>query len=225
LGSHGQIIVLGEIFKNYQSIEWGTEGYAQNGKALKLMQSDPPRFLDEVVFKKFPLEIAAVGFKLFYYHAQMVGLKPIWPYLQSRRDIRIIHLKRHNILKTHLSRERAARTDKWADVKGSSEDGQMLTLDYDRLLEDFIQTRSWEEEYDRFFADHPKIEVVYETLTRENATEMRRIQEFLGVECRDLTPETFKQSRRPLSKSIANYFELKERFKGSPWEEFFEEDA
>jgi len=225
LSSHGQIIVFGEIFKNNQSIEWGTDGYPQKGKDLKLMQSDPPRFLDEIVFKKFPLEITAVGFKLFYYHAQMDDLKPIWPYLQSRKDIRIIHLKRRNILKTHVSRERAARTDKWADVTGSSEAEQMLTLDYDRLLQDFVQTRSWEEEYDRFFADHPKIEVVYETLTRDNAPEMRRIQEFLGVECRDLTPETFKQSKRPLSKSISNYFELKERFDGSPWEEFFEEGA
>jgi LPS sulfotransferase NodH len=223
LSSHGQIIVFGEIFKNDQSIEWGTDGYPQKGKALKLMQSDPPRFLDQIVFKKFPLEISAVGFKLFYYHAQMDGLKPIWPYLKSRQDIRIIHLKRRNILKTHVSRERAARTDKWTNVDGSSEDEQMLTLDYDRLLQDFVQTRSWEEEYDRFFEDHPKIEVFYESLTKDNATELWRIQEFLGVECRDLTPETFRQSRRALAKSISNYYELKGRFKGSPWEGFFEE--
>jgi hypothetical protein len=38
-------------------------------------------------------------------------------------------------------------------------------------------------------------------------------------------PETFKQSRQPLSQAITNYFELKERFKGSPWESYFEDQG
>jgi hypothetical protein len=36
-----------------------------------------------------------------------------------------------------------------------------------------------------------------------------------------VNPSTFAQARQPLSKAIANYAELKERFSGTIWEEFF----
>jgi hypothetical protein len=52
---------------------------------------------------------------------------------------------------------------------------------------------------------------------------MQRIQEFLGVDCEAVVPLTYKQSNQPLSEAISNYFELKEKFVDSPWEDFFED--
>jgi len=133
LNSHSQIVVFGEIFKNYQGIEWGMDGYPQSGLALKLFQNDPAGFLDRVVFGRYPKNTAAVGFKLFYYHAQQGELNRIWSHIKLRTDIRILHVKRKNILRTHLSRQKAELTDKWANLDGEREDERHISLDYESV--------------------------------------------------------------------------------------------
>ncbi len=67
------------------------------------------------------------------------------------------------------------------------------------------------------------IDVVYESLSHNYVDEMKRIQGFLGVSYQYVIPATHKQARFSLSETISNYFELKERFQGSNWEEFFED--
>ncbi|MCB8923778.1 MAG: hypothetical protein H6662_19535 [Ardenticatenaceae bacterium] len=73
------------------------------------------------VFRRYPKETAAVGFKIFYYHAQDPGWQAIWPYLLAQTDIHVIHMKRANILQTHLSRKRAELTDSWVNTGGERE--------------------------------------------------------------------------------------------------------
>jgi LPS sulfotransferase NodH len=223
LSSHSQIVVLGELLKNYNAIEWGTDGYPQTGRDLRIMQTDPARFLDTIVFRKYPRYVAAVGFKLFYYHAQQEELKPAWEHLRERKDIRVIHLKRRNILKTHLSRQRAEMTDLWTNVGGSKEVEKPIQLDYEKCLQDFIQTRQWEKDYALFFKDHPKIELDYEDLVADYVSVAHDIQDFLGVKDEPVKPQTHQQSHWPLSRAVANYAELRGKFMGSEWEEFFEE--
>ncbi len=224
LNSHSQVIVFGELLKNDQNIEWGMDGYPSQGRALQIMQTQPVQFMEKFVFGKHPPHIQAVGFKLFYYHAQQNLLKPVWEYLRQNKEIRVLHIKRRNILRTHLSRQRAELTDRWANVNGSIEKEEPITLSYEKCLEDFVQTRKWEEEYDAFFADHPMREVVYEDLIASPEQELAAIQNFLGLRFELLRPGTFRQSARPLSQVIANFTELKERFANSPWESFFRED-
>ena len=223
LNSHQRVIVFGEIFKNQEAIEWGMTGYPQDEQTLILFQNDPAKFLDLAVFRAYPRGTEAVGFKLFYYHAHDTALEPIWAYLKLRTDIKVIHLKRRNILKTHLSRKRAVLTDKWENLDGSEAKERPITLDYEECLQDFVQTRAWEQEYDQYFQDHPFLAVTYEDLASNKEVELRRIEDFLAIEHKPLTPETFKQSRKPLYETIANYDELRTRFEGTPWESFFNE--
>jgi LPS sulfotransferase NodH len=224
LNSHPGILVFGEILKNDQSVEWGLEGYPATGRPLKLLREDGARFMEDAVFKKHPPAIQAVGFKLFYYHAQENLARPIWDYLHSHTEIRVIHIKRRNMLRTHLSRRRAELTDRWYNLNGEREQEEAVTLDFEQCRQDFEQTRRWDTDYDAFFAGHPKLEVLYEPLSEDPEAEMGRIQAFLGVECRSLRPETYRQSNLPLAQAIANFAELKTRFQGTPWEAFFEEE-
>ena len=106
------------------------------------------------------------------------------------------------------------------DVK---EDNQVISLDYEECIRHFTWTQEIKEQYDVFFKDHQKIHILYERLSDHYESEMKHIQEFLGVSHEVLKPSTFKQSRRLLSESIRNYSELKKKFKGTPWDEFFEE--
>jgi LPS sulfotransferase NodH len=225
LNSHSQIVVLGELFQSKKAIGWAYPGYMKSQKDLALFHEEPVRFLESRVFKRFPRRTSAVGFKIFYYHAQDDLWKPIWSYLVEQKNIKVIHNKRRNILRTHLSRKLAGMTDVWVNTGGDSQDSRRVTLDYDECLKDFTQTREWENTYDALFADHKKVEIFYEDLATDYVSEMQRLQAFLGVDIEEVKPETFKQSHQPLSRAITNYDELKERFAGSPWEPFFEDQG
>jgi LPS sulfotransferase NodH len=223
LGSHPGVVVYGEILKNDQSVEWGADGMDAGGRALELLREDTSRFLDEVVFRKYPLEIGAVGFKLFYYHARENLARPAWDYLKTHTEIRVLHIKRRNMLCTHLSRRRAELTDSWTNVNGAREKEEALALSYQDCLADFERTSAWETEFDAFFGAHPKIDVIYEDLAADPPGQLDRIQQFLRLSKHPLQPGTYKQSSLPLPKAISNYAELKERFQGTRWESFFDE--
>lgn len=224
LNSHRGIIAFGEIFRHYGAIGWDFSHFPQSKKMSSLIENDPVRFLETRVFGNFPKHISAAGFKIFYYHAHNDAWEPVWTYLNSQKDLKVIHVKRKNILKTYLSRRRALETNAWVR-KGANdpEDSKPISLSYEECIEEFAKTRTWEQHYDGFFEKHHKIDVLYEDLASDHRGEMRRIQEFLGVDYEVVEPRTTKQSRRPLASSILNYFELKERFAGTSWEEFFED--
>lgn len=221
LNAHPGIEAYGEVFKRRENFDWDHTGYFQSPAMRSLINEDPVKFIDAKVLGRYPRSIRAVGFKLFYYHARQGAEASVWPYLHGRQDLKIIHLKRRNLLQTHLSRKRAALTDRWVDTSGQAERPVTLRLDYQECLDDFVQTRSWEEENDRYFEQHPRLEVHYERLASDYVEESRTIQQFLGVELHPVTPSTFQQAREPLSATIENYTELRDRFRGTAWEEFF----
>lgn len=222
LSSLSGVIVLGEILKNPVAIEWGTDNFPRTARAKRNYQQDPARFLDADVFRPMPTSIRALGFKLFYYHGEGDRFASAWAYLLGRRDLRVIHIKRRNILATHLSRARAMRSNQWVAQEKPSEPMAPITLDYKSLCADFSQTRAWEVEFDQRFSDHPMLELHYESLVLDHDAEMARVQEFLGLDVRPSQPQTFKQARQPLDQAISNFDELRNQFQGTEWESFFD---
>jgi LPS sulfotransferase NodH len=222
LGSHPQVLVLGEVLKNPDAIEWGT---APGGspEAAEVFRREPERFLEDYVFCDRPGYLRAVGFKLFYYHARTGPTSRIWPHLQAMTRLRVIHVKRRNILRTHLSRVRAEQTDVWVNTSGAPESPPPVALDYGTCRRDFEQTRAWEVEADGVFAGHELLEVYYEDLVDEPEIQAQRVQTFLGLPLRGLKPQTYRQGQQSLSASISNYATLKEQFAGTAWQGFFED--
>jgi LPS sulfotransferase NodH len=223
LNSHPAVIVLGEIFRNRDAIDFDHPQFPTTDRVMKIYQSDPCMFLEKIVFRKIPENYKALGFKLFYYHANEIPFTKIWSTLKEKSDLHIIHIKRRNILRTHLSRENAVKTGQWVNTNGKENHLQTYQLDYDALLRDFVQTRQWEQKADLFFNDHPKLEVIYEELSKNTNEQIRNIQQFLGLPYHAVQPQTFKQIQRPLYEIIENYEDLKIKFKNTEWEEFFED--
>jgi LPS sulfotransferase NodH len=226
LNSHGRIVVYGELFRFFDSIGWefpDLDRFLQSRRLLALSQRDPARFLQREVFGTHPRRIAAVGFKLFYYHAQDDGRELVWRFLKNEKSIAVIHLKRRNTLRAVLSLKKAFATNRWTAVSGPDADRLSIPLDYDECLERFVWAKETKERYDAYFNDHPMLDVTYERLCEDLDGQCRRIQEFLGVDQRPLRASTYKQAQLPLSTAITNYSELKARFAGTPWESFFEE--
>jgi LPS sulfotransferase NodH len=223
INSSPAVLSLGEIFRDPQAIDFDHPEFQASPEVLDLYQRDPVQFLEQVVYRKEPLSIATVGFKLFYYHARTAPFDALWDYWQRHEEIRIVHIKRRNILHTHLSRENAQKSGQWVNTTGEKEDHGPVSLDYEDCLQDFVRTRQWEREADGFFRDHPLLQVTYEELSSDPGSESVRIQKFLGLEPAPVQAHTYKQLRKPLSQAIRNYAELKERFAGSEWAEFFED--
>ena len=225
LNAHPQIIVFGEIFQNDQQIGWAYPGHSQSRHNLALFHQQPVNFLDRKVFRNFPMQTKAVGFKIFYYHAHSSNWQPVWPYLQQQPNLRVIHIKRRNLLKTYLSKKKADLTDVWVHTNGNHQTRKpfSVSLDFDECQDTFSQTRAWENEYSEFFSNQKILEIYYEDLAQKYAEEMERVFSFLDVEQHPVEPQTHKQSKRSLSETILNYAEIKKQFQGTEWETFFEE--
>ena len=226
LQSQSNVIAFGELFNNahHERISWMYPGYKTSGAALELRARDPRAFIDTMVYGRMPKRVSAVGFKLFYYHAREPNWACIWPHLGDMEGLKVIHLKRQNLLRTYLSMSYALQDRQWI---ARSDRGvtrkEAIELVYEDVLKGFRKIRAWENEGDRFFSGQPVLEVFYEGLVGRYDEEMSRIQDFLGVPRSSAHANTRKQSIQRLSESIANYEELKARFQGSEWAAFFEE--
>jgi len=226
LDSNPCVTIFSELFQNHDEIGWGLPYYTTTTKVFEKFQNEPVRFIQEQVFRKVPLTTRAVGFKIFYYHAQTGPWKAVWEYLVENKGIRVLHIKRRNMLRTHLSKVRAEQSGQWANISGKTEGSGSapVRLDFDKLVEDFTKTRQMEQDGDELFKDHPKMEIIYEKLAGDYKTEFAQVQNFLDLENWPISPQTFKQAQeKSLSSAIENYTELKSRFQGTPWESFFED--
>jgi LPS sulfotransferase NodH len=223
LNAHPHILTYGEVFRDTNDLDWDHSGYFQNEGTRTLIGRDPVRFVETRLLGRYPRSVRAVGFKLFYYHAREGAQAGIWPWLEQRRSIKVIHLKRENLLQTHVSRKRAAMTGRWVNTSGEPDKIVKLQLDYDEVVADFEQTRKWESDCDRTFAAHPMLQVQYEQLASDFVSEARRLESFLGVPSRVVRPTTSKQATQSLAETVTNYHELKARFASTPWVSFFSE--
>ena len=224
LQSHQNIRMFYEVFNKENSPKefWDYINYdLQNIRDLK--QNDPIELIDNFVYRKMPLNVHAVGFKLFYYHAKGKKKAEFWQYLQDRKDIKIIHLVRRNLLEVHISQQIALMTNSWYLKSGKKVDSYpTIKLDYEQTMKAFAKTKNLEAENDAFFQNHQVLKLFYEDLVRDNLLEMKKTQNFLGVRATPVYISTKKQSTKSLPKTIQNYSELKESFQGSPYAYFFE---
>ena len=224
LNNHPQVTTFGEIFRKYGEIGWDRPDYRSSQTQLDLIQTNPVSFLEDDLFRTYPKEVAAVGFKLFYYHARNPEWENVWQYLQDSPEMRVIHLRRENVLATHLSLRRAFMTNQWNSKSGKTEDAPMITLTYEDCLEAFEATKQFIHDTDLFFAEHKyKLDMTYETLSSDTETEMKRVQAFLGLEYIPTQTRLRKQNKKSLAESIANFEELKNRFAGTEFERYFED--
>jgi LPS sulfotransferase NodH len=229
LNSRGGVATLGEILKNPDSIslssfKWINSEFPISRQAIHTYKAeDIDNFVQTHIFRTLPLNIEACGFKIFYYHAQEESRKIIWQLLRTMNDLRVIHVKRRNILRTYLSWEKAVRSNQWINLNRGICQDTPIYLNYENCLLVFEQTRKWEQEYDTFFSENAVHEIYYEDLSNDTVREMEKIQEFFGLSIKPVAPQTFRHSYAPLSSAIENYYELRTKFRDTEWARFFDE--
>jgi len=223
LRSHKNIVAFGELFNSSKKnhILWEYPGYVCTARQLSARNRDPAQFIESMVFKPMPKQTMAVGFKLFYYHARDNDWRDIWPYLQAS-DIKIIHIKRRNLLALQLSMTLALQTKEWSTRERKSlKDDRTCVLPYESCLKAFESVTQWQQDADSYFAGKEIQEIWYEDLNAGYEPTLEKVQRFLKVEPLPSESPLKRQATSPLSEAISNYEELKERFAGSRWEVFF----
>jgi LPS sulfotransferase NodH len=224
LNSHSQILAFGELFRYHDTVEWDVSPFNtyHNPRVNRLYRNDPIAFLDKHVFRRWPREYRAVGFKLFYYHAKKRPHSLVWDYLAGTPSIRILQIKRRNILAQYYSLQLAHKTNVWVNNAGVSvDDAPSMRLEVEACRKHFAWVRNLEDQCAEFFKDRRIYDVYYEDLITDQDSKMAAIQEVLELKYESVTAKVARQRKKPLSQTISNYVELKQAFKNTPWATFF----
>jgi hypothetical protein len=225
LNSHPEILCLRGVFGSKNKINFG-EYYQElpaeynSIELIKSRNEDSIHFLENYVFKNFEKKYKAVGFKYFYDHDRHIKSRnSIVDYFIANSDIRFIHLKRQNLLATLFSYKRALSQLKWTTANIDFE----TELSISECEKYFISTREKQAQFDMLFRDR-SIQIAYEDFISQPHDFLHDIQKFLGVLKVELRSELKMNNNRPLNEVITNYEELKAKFVGTEYEQFFEKD-
>jgi len=173
----------------------------------------------ERTFAKKPHNITLVGFKIFYYHPLDSDDRSVWDQLVADKRVKVIHLKRNNLLRTVLSGKIALKTKVWTNkrsaIKVKLED-KKLSLNVDECIVEFKKIKEWESNIDKMFNDHPKLVINYEKLVAKPDT-FDEILDFLGIEQKELKSGYKKQNKEPLEELIENYHEFSGKLSKTEW--------
>ena len=189
---------------------------------------DGAEFLRERVFcERENSQFLAVGFKMFYTHARdNKNAKTAWDYLTMDRSIHVIHLVRSNILHTFLSLKVAFQTGewrRWKGVTGAAAAPLSLRLEPAECEEFFNQIVSHRLWAKRAFEHHPLLEIDYENdVCSDFQNTMSRIYDFLSVPHEPARELLEKQASRHPADLISNYDELRQHFRHTLFEPFFD---
>jgi LPS sulfotransferase NodH len=191
LNSHANIKIFEEIIHTESDVRsWATE--VDSLKFISVNE-DPIKYLSNHIFREYTEDIKAVGFKLFYQQARNSEWKHIWEYLRNTK-VKVIHIKRKNLLARYLSLKLAFKTGVWSIEDPSKRVYcDPILLDPRECFKDFIEIRRFENETDKFFENNPKIETTYEKLDSNIYYETKRIINFLGLGYQQLSTKTHKQ--------------------------------
>lgn len=242
--------LLRTMLESHPALVCQSEVFNSDDPELPYPLSTPTReILDRWVYREFDGAIGAAGFVLQIYHPFGLRAFPgirenpawgnIWQILQAMPGLRVIHLRRDNDLRRHLSHVLARETGQWHDWKPGRVDTvthlhkpqalerggdthAAVRLDARRLRTDFEEVEALHRAAERRFADGPYRALTYEALCEAPETLGAQLLDFLGLAPQALTPAVSRLESRPLDQSIENFAELRAAFQGTPWARFFE---
>ncbi len=188
---------------------------------MDVRRTDPARFLRD--FALYPGRFLAVGLKIKYseFVPEVMGSAHDW--VLENSDIKILHLRRHNLLRRHVSHQLALQTGVTMVLQGGDvPEYKSLHLNFQDCVEDFERVRAEEDRFSALFSKHPVIDVSYEAVIDPRSGECDRILDFLGVHRAPLTAKMVKLGRGNLAELVENYQDLQQQARGTRYAHFFD---
>jgi len=210
---YGKFVVIGQertgsnllitLLKSHPEIK------AHGGRFMRLDGKSCDEVYDEIFPKK---SNKTIGFKLFYSHPLDSVDQSIWNKLENDPSFKIIHLQRKNLLRAHISKLIAVKTDIWINSNEKiSLDDRKIKVDTEKMLADFETASKHINETRDKFKNHKSIEITYESLVDKREETINRILNFLEVKEMQLQSQLNKINTEKTKDLVLNYEELKER--------------
>jgi hypothetical protein len=160
-------------------------------------------------------------------HNQMLGSPSLDRYVVSNPDIHIIHLRRANLLKQHVSNMLTRRSKELSRPPHATESIRPATISIRPQVAIWHMrvVRALHNWYSRRLSRHPKIDLAYETLIEANRLSdeaSNLICDLLGLESEPLGADLVKVNPDSLRDIVTNYDELVRALTGTEFEEFLE---
>lgn len=176
---------------------------------VELREKDPGKLIERLTGMSSERNFGAAGFKLMYYHGDKNPAAR--DYLVGALDVRVIHLKRRNLLRRLVSLKRAQLTQGWNYSPGSdTPELPPVELSLMQCIGEFCEIEKQQDSYDQLFKDHAVLTVYYEDLSKEPEKETARAAAFLGLPPqRKFENRLKKLGTDALSDAIPNYTALK----------------
>ena len=185
---------------------------------------------DEITHNTFFLERSAsiVGCKIF---VNQISEQQLGSLLQLE-GMKVIILRRRNLLSRHVSEEIAKRTARWMEQPSRRKDDPLsveerqITINCRSFHTKMREALQWYRDCERMSEGLPKMDVWYEDLAADLDTELRRLATFLGAgePAHESPPLLTKQNPEPLSVLITNFDEVREYLQTAGCSEFLTMD-
>ena len=214
LNSHPNIMCLGERLNFLR----------RNEKSRKRN----PASIIKNFYSKQPRYTKAAGFKLFYSHpndASESEREAIWAQLAAIDNLKIVNLRRQNVLRALVSKEIAAQSGEYFSTKKSngSKSSKKIEFKPEKLHVELDKNEHREKTCLNRFNHCEKLEITYEQLVSNPGETHQALCDFLNVDQVSLSSDLKKQNPEPIKEILTNYTELEEYFSGTAYSSFFKE--
>lgn len=161
-------------------------------------------------------------------HNQLLMTPRVDRYLVRDSDIRIIHLRRENLLKQHVSNMLNKRSKADRRPAQTTESLPVVTIRINPRYAVYRMrmARMLYQWYDKRLSHHPKVEMVYEQMVEANglsASATDLLCGFLGVPPEPLGTKLVKLNPDDLRMIITNYAEVARVLAGTEFEQYLDE--
>lgn len=159
-------------------------------------------------------------FKIMYNHLS----RPfVLRYILENEDVRVMHLRRHNLLKVHVS---TLLMDKRREVQATApEETVWIRVNPAKAIASMRKARALCESFDKTFERHPLLQIAYENLFDRKylqAETCRRICDFLGVRQHRMESQLVKLNPESLRDMVINYDELEDAISKTEFSDMLE---
>lgn len=214
LNSHPNIMCLGERLNFLRRNE-------------KSRRRNPVSIIKNI-YGKQPGYTKAAGFKLFYSHpndASESEREAIWAQLAAIDGLKIINLRRKNVVRALISKEIAAQSGEYFSTKKSDGPKSNKKIEFrpEKLHEELGKNEHREKTCLSRFNHCEKLEITYEQLVSNPSETHQALCEFLNVDQVCLSSDLKKQNPEPIKEILTNYVELEEYFSDTEYSHFFQE--
>ncbi len=172
--------------------------------------------LDKYIYCDYKPDVKAVGFCHHRIGAKFGNWPRLLDILRDMEDIHILSLSRENLLRRYLS----VQLQQIKDLNKANL--EPMTFDYNEVLADFERQRRVINQFNHRFRNHKIFQVTYEQLCSDYENVTTQMQEFLGVPINPVKPGTGRRNNPPISDFVTNYSELRDKFAGTEWSNFFD---